>query len=260
MGWRERDAEAVATITECRETLAATGRTVIGEATGKTDGDIADWRHYPADEVYDATSHTQYFYHRHPETTPGPEHGHFHLFLRGEGMPPGVAPLVLPEIAVANAPVPRQSAPLKRGSRDEVCHLIAIAVDRRGEPVRLFTTNRWVTGETWYRADDVIRMLDHFQVRGEQPSALLNRWIGALVRLFQAEIAVLLQQRDRTIAEARWRSRRKDAFENPALEITSQIGIDLDTRLDAIARRAATRNPALRRAPLPLRQSDGWGV
>jgi hypothetical protein len=94
VGWRERDAEAVATITACRETLAATGRTVIGEATGRADGDIADWRHYPADEVYDAASHAQYFYHRHPEAaSAGGEHGHFHLFLRGEGMPPGITPL-----------------------------------------------------------------------------------------------------------------------------------------------------------------------
>ena len=259
MGWRERDAEAVATITACRETLAAAGRTVIGEATGRADGDIADWRHYPADEVYDAASHAQYFYHRHPAAaSAGGEHGHFHLFLRGEGMPPGITPLVLPELAVANAPLPRQSAPLKRGGRDEVCHLIAIAIDRNGEPVRLFTTNRWVTGETWYRADDVIRMLDYFRVEGDRPSASLNRWLGALVRLFQPEIAVLLRQRDKTIAEARWRSRHKDVFENAALEITSRIDIDLDARLDAITQRAAPRGPAARRAP--LRQSDGWGV
>jgi len=26
-----------------------------------------------------------------------------------------------------------------------------------------FYDNRWVTGETWYRAEDVIRMLDGFQ-------------------------------------------------------------------------------------------------
>jgi hypothetical protein len=124
--------------------------------------------------------------------------------MRAEGIPAGITPLVLPELAVANAPVPPQSAPLKRGGRDEVVHLVAIAIDWHGEPVRLFTTNRWVTGETWYCADDVICMLDRFQVAGDTPSAALNRWVGAMVRLFQPEIAVLLRNRDKAITE--WRA------------------------------------------------------
>ena len=84
-------------------------------------------------------------------------------------MPSGVAPLLLPELAVADvAALPPQAAPLKRGERDEVSHLIAIAIDFRGEPIRLFTTNRWVTGETWYRAEDVTRMLDRFVIAEEE--------------------------------------------------------------------------------------------
>src|SRR5205823_13048563 len=133
---------------------------------------------------------------------------------RAEGVPRGAAPLVLPEVAVANAPLPRQSAPLKRGNRDEVVHLVAIAIDWQGQPIRLFTTNRWVTGETWYRADDVIRMLGRFHIAGDMPSAVLNCWLGALVRLFEPEIAVLLRNRDKTVTEWRWR-RRSDVFEDP---------------------------------------------
>ncbi len=183
MNWREREAEAAATLRECRAALAARGSTVIREMSraGVADiiADIVDWRHYPEGEVYDPASHAQYFYHRHPaparkRPAQPAEHGHFHLFLRGEGMPAGITPLLMPELAVANAPAPRQSAPLKLGRSDEVCHLVALAVDGKGEPLRLFTTNRWVTGETWYRADDVIRMLDRFRVRGERPSALLK--------------------------------------------------------------------------------------
>jgi hypothetical protein len=267
VGWRERETEAVATLAACRAALAAGGRTVIGEATGAPDGTVAEWQHYPAGDAYDPTSHAQYFYHCHPESGLSgsvgvAEHGHFHLFLRGEGMPSGVAPLVLPEAAVAHPRLPRQSVPLKHGSRDEVCHLIAIAVDARGEPVRLFTTNRWVTGETWYRADDVIRMLDRFHIGGSIPSPLLNRWISALVRIFQPEIAVLLRQRDARIAAARWKWPRLDAFENAKVEITSHIDIDLDARLAAITRQLDPQPPAeaARRAPLPLRLADGWGA
>ena len=149
----------------------------------------------------------------------------------------------------------------KRGGRDEVVHLVAIALDARGEPVRLFTTNRWVTGETWYGAEDVIRMLDRFQLGDGGPDALLNRWLGAIVQLFQPEVAVLLRQRDRAVTEWRWR-RRTNVFEDPRLEITSSFVIDLDARLAPAEDRAA--EPALTvkasgayRLP---RMAEGWGV
>lgn len=265
MNWRKREAEAAATLRACRAALAVRGSTIIREAASEDAADIVDWRHYPEGEVYDPATHAQYFYHRHPRparTRPaGPiEHGHFHLFLRGEGMPAGITPLLLPELAVANAPVPRQSAPLKRGSRDEVCHLVAIAVDGRGEPIRLLTTNRWVTGETWYRAEDVIRMVSRFRLTSECRSVLLNRWISALVCLFQPEIAGLLRQRDRAIVERRWRW-RANVLEDPRLEITSSAEIDLDARLAAVeagAAEPAVAAGARRAARLPP-MAEGWG-
>jgi len=217
-----------------------------------------EWRHYPEGEAYDPESHAQFFYHAHP----GPgrsarEHGHFHTFMRAEGMPPGAVPLLLPEIAVANAPAP-QGAPLKRGNSEEVSHLVAIAVDGRGSPIRLFTTNRWVTGETWYRAEDVIAMVDRFAVGGERPSALLNLWIDAILRLFRPQIAELLQARDKTVME--WRLRRRSpVFEDPRLEIVSSLDIDLDRQLEFVERAEAdasiTRRP---RATLLPSMAEGW--
>ena len=267
MNWRERESSAARALRECRATLAGRGSTVIREALGKDAGAIADWRHYPDGEMYDPATHAQYFYHRHPgragDAASRPtEHGHFHVFLRGDGVPAGIAPLLLPELAVANAPPPRQSAPLKHGARDEVCHLVAIAVDDRGEPIRLFTTNRWVTGETWYRADDVTRMLDRFCFAGDGAAVLLNRWIEALVRLFQPEITVLLRNRDKALADWRWRWPRRNAFEDPRLEITSAFDIDLDARLAAVDARSAepvAARGARRPAVLPS-MAEGWGA
>jgi hypothetical protein len=258
------ESEAAAILRQCRAELAARDSTLISEVSGGQ-GALDEWRHYPDGEVYDRATHAQYFYHRHPPASRAhpsapAEHGHFHLFLRGEGMPSGVTPLLLPELAVANAPAPRQSAPLRLGASDRVCHLVALALDERGEPLSLFTTNRWVTGETWYRADDVIGMLDRFRVTGERPSTLVNRWLGAFVRLFRADIAQLLRQRDKAIVERRWRS-RANALEDERLEITSSVAIDLEARLAAIERRAdaATAAPPGSRArPLP-RMADGWG-
>jgi len=261
---RDREIEAAATLRDCRAALTTRGSTVLREATGAPGLDLPDWRHYPEGEVYDPTTHVQYFYHRHPQPSSHMgsepvEHGHFHLFLRGEAIPPGTTPLLLPEAAVAHAPVPRQSAPLKRGGRDEICHVVAIAVDATGEPIRLFTTNRWVTGETWYRADDVIGILDRFRIGAVEPSRLLNRWLEAIVRLFQPEIGVLLRNRDRAIMDWRVRWPRRNAFEDTKLEIASSFAINLEARLAAVE--SAAQGPSKRRRATSLpSMAEGWGA
>ena len=98
-------------------------------------------------------------------------------------------------------------------------------------------------------------------MRGERPSAPLNRWIGALVCLFQPEIAALLRRRDKAILEQRWR-RRGNVLEDPRLEITSILDIDLDGRLAAVeagAVEAATPIDAPDRTRLPP-MAEGWGA
>ena len=152
--------QAAAVIAECGDRLAAGRRGLLCELAHPADA-LVEWRHYPEGEVYDPVSHAQYFDPRHPaDRRLSGEHGHFHTFLRADGMPPGVAPLVWPEAAVAEKAQPH-GAPRKRGMREEVSHLVAISIDARGAPIRLFTTNRWVTGETWYPAEDVILSLIH---------------------------------------------------------------------------------------------------
>ena len=241
----ERMASAAAVIRECCRELGERGGDIVAEVTAGGRA-IAEWRHYPEGEVYDPKSHAQYFYHAHPDKSrPAREHGHFHTFLRAEGMPGGVAPLLLPEIAVADAAsLSPQAAPLKRGAREEVGHLVAIAIDPRGEPIRLFTTNRWVTGETWYRADDVIRMLDCFKFAEIDPPAVLNRWVSAMIQLFRPQIARLLKQRDATVMAWR-RNRRTHVFEDPRLEVTSNLAISLDEQfafLDEVRSEPAARH------------------
>ena len=131
-------AAAAAVIADCRRELAARDRDILSEVMAREET-ASEWRHYPEGDVYDPKSHAQYFYHVHPVNgRPIREHGHFHTFLRAEGMPAGTVPLILPEIAVADVPaLPPQAPPLKRGSREEVSHLVAIAVDCRGEPIRI---------------------------------------------------------------------------------------------------------------------------
>jgi hypothetical protein len=255
----ERMSLAAAVIGECRRELGARSRNIVSEVLAGSPA-IVEWQHYPVGEAYDPKNHAQYFYHTHPASgRPVREHGHFHTFLRAEGVPAGTAPLLLPEIAVADVPaLPPQAPPIKYGTREEVCHLVAISVDSRGEPIRMFTTNRWVTGETWYRADDVIRMLDCFAITGVGPSETLNRWLSAMLRLFRPQIAALLRMRDETVMA--WRRRRRThVFEDPALEITSSLDIGLDAQLaflDRVRSEPAARHPRSVRV-LPG-MAEGW--
>jgi|GEM_PF-190599 hypothetical protein len=222
---------------------------------------MVEWRHYPPGDVYDPRSHAQFFYHVHPPQRREPrEHGHFHTFMRAEGMPAAARPFVLPETAIADAaPSPPQAAPCKRGGREEVSHIIAIALSPEGQPIRLFTTNRWVTGETWYRADDVIQMLDRFTLGGGDGPRLVNRWLSATMRLFRPQIACLLHLRDEAIMGWR-RRRRSNVLEDTRIEVTSGFDIDLAgqlaflDRLEAEPRAAAPGRPAW-----SLRLAEGWG-
>jgi hypothetical protein len=253
----EQMACAAAEIRACRRELAGRNSGLLEEITP---GGVHEWQRYPDGEAYDPHSHSQYFFHAHQESGwQARECGHFHTFLRVEGMPDGVAPLLLPELAVADVapPLPPQAAPARRGARDEVSHLIAIAIDARGEPLRLFTTNRWVTGETWYRAEDVIRMVDRFVIAGAEPSELMNRWIGATIRLFRPQIAALLRSRDEAVMG--WRRRRRThVFEDPRLEIPSSLDIVLDAQLALVDRARDGAQPAARRAAGLPSMAEGW--
>lgn len=244
----ERQARCGEDVVRWRDTLARDGGTVVSAALGGATR-IFHWRHYPAGDVYDPATHAQYFYHAHPPQ-PGTavhEHGHFHAFLRAGGLKPGVRPLVMPELAIAGHPAsPTQAAPSAPAPAGEPnapwIHLVAVAVDRAGRPLRLFTTNRWVTGETWYAAADIAASLDGFVIDGEQASPL-DRWLTAIVGLFRPTIARLLVERDAAVMDFRRRRRGKvHVLEDRRLEITSSVAIDVGAEIRRIA--AALRHVA----------------
>jgi hypothetical protein len=246
----ERQAVCGREVVRWRDALAAEGRSVVSAALGG-ETRVFHWRHYPPGDVYDPATHAQYFYHAHPPDARGgahpSEHGHFHAFLRARGLKPGVRPLVMPELAIAGHPAaPRQaapSAPAPAGEPDEPwVHLAAVAVDRTGQPLRLFATNRWVTGETWYAAADVAASLDRFSIGGDAPSPL-DRWLAALIGFFRPTIAQLLAERDAAIMNFRRRRRGKvHVLEDRRLEIASWTAIDVDAEIRRVL--AALRHVA----------------
>lgn len=209
---------------EIHRILAKTGDSVVGELLRNTDT-FYEWNHYPPGDVYDPETHAQYYYHAHPaeQRFPG-EHGHFHTFLRPYGMPAGIRPA---------ATVSGHAAGDQNGN-SALSHLVGIAVDDRGQPLRLFTVNRWVTGETWYRAADVAAMLAHFAVEIVRPSWVTNRWITAVVQLFAPQIEALLQARDRTVAAWHHRHPSADVLEDRRLEVTSWMDVSLPDQIAAV--------------------------
>ena len=58
------------------------------------------------------------------------------------------------------------------------------------------STNRWVTGETWYRGHDVYKRIGLFDIIHALPSFLMNRWVPAVLNMFQPQTVELIQTRD----------------------------------------------------------------
>jgi hypothetical protein len=140
-------------------------------------------------------------------------------------MPAGVQPAALPDFQT------------KDQKPDLVSHLIAVSMDRSGSPVGLFTTNRWVTGETWYAAREVVAMLDGFDMKMDKPSWSVNRWLTNMLRLFRPQIEDLLQRRDQRVREWRHQYPDVDIYEDRRLEVTSQQPIDVEAQVRMLEQR-----------------------
>lgn len=149
-------------------------------------------RHYPDGDVYDPASGAQYYYHCHAPDPARDEHGHFHCFIR-----PG-------------------------GADGPIHHLIAAGIDANGRLARLFTVNRWVTGDVWMPAEDLIPLLDRFDVQLAKPDYLVNRWLTAVLALHRDDIAELLRERDRVVASQAANRPMAEMLEDRALEYLSE--------------------------------------
>ncbi|HQT88549.1 MAG TPA: hypothetical protein PK677_08330 [Acidiphilium sp.] len=163
--------------------------------------------HYPANDVIDAATGAQFYFHAHPADEPRQhrpgwtEIGHIHTFIR------------------------------PHGPRGPIHHLIAIALDRFGRPVGLFTTNRWVTNEIMCPALPAIRYANRFHLTANTPAATC---INAIFTLYANDIARLLRKRDATLQAHRRRNPTQDPLEARSLEILSAQPLHLNATLAAL--------------------------
>ena len=206
-------------INECYRVLKKIDSNIIADIL-RNEGVFYQWDHYPKGDVYDKDSHSQFYYHAHrPEDG---EHGHLHTFMRRKGIPSDIKPFDYQ--GQANWPT----------GDDIMSHIIAITMDNSGKPYSLFTTNRWVTGENWYLAKDVIAMGKIFEIDHPWPSWPGNVWLTAMMRLFKPQIEYLLIERDKKMLQ--WQNKYPDIdiYEDRKLEITSKINIDVEKQLQMI--------------------------
>jgi hypothetical protein len=214
--------DAAAIALECQSVLQKSGMSVISEVL-RGQGDFVIWERYPKGDIFDAETHSHYFYHSHtPDEMTEGENGHFHIFVRPEGIMPDLKPWDLPGATV----------PVEPGAR--FVHLGALSVDAFGNPIRLFTTNRWVTDETFYRAEDVIALIGSFRIGLAHPNWAVNQWLNAMVTLYRPQLEALLRRRDEVIVD--WAARHSDAdvLEDRRLQNTSETVVDMAAQIAAI--------------------------
>lgn len=188
------DSQAARTIVSVQAALAVRG-TNLATAALAGSRDFVEWTHYPRRDCVDPDHRTEFYYHAHQALKRAPgEHGHFHVFARhGAG---------------------------------RFWHLVGISLDNLGRATRLFTTNRWVTGETWAPTSEMTSSLNAFAVRAQGRMAPVAQWIDAMVRFYRPTIVDLMLARDTWLA-AHKPDRREAALDDHNIHIVNQHAIDV---------------------------------
>ena len=146
-----------------------------------------------------------FFYHSHGQMgVRAIEHGHFHLFAQTYGRVDG------------------------NGERP-YAHLIGVDVDATGKPLRLFTTNLWVTGGIWRSAKFVRCAVLRFAALGLHESAGPERWVGLILSLFPQQVNEVLRRREQRIAPWRNECVIQKRLLDRRVRILSAVPLDFDS-------------------------------
>ena len=178
--------------------------------------------HYPKGDRIDHSTGSQYFYHCHRENFESTEHGHFHCFLRYKHIPKSIKPAALED--------------WDRYIDNPMTHLVAIGMNQLGQPLRLFTVNRWVTSEVWYDAEHSERFIKRYKMTlTDDPYwQVLDKWVEGVLHLFAPQIIWLQQERDKKIQLHQSNTSIENPYMDYDLEELSQISIDLKTQIEWI--------------------------
>lgn len=178
--------------------------------------------HYPQGDRIDKTTGAQYFYHCHRENHDRFEHGHFHCFLRYKQIPKTIKPAALDD--------------WDHYIDSPMTHLIAIGMNQFGQPIRLFTVNRWVTSEIWYSAEHAPKLIKRYKMTLDDNHywCILDKWVEAMLHLFAPQISWLHQQRDRAIQVHQQNNPGQNVYMDYEYEELSSIDVDLKKQIEWI--------------------------
>ena len=144
---------------------------------------ISEWDHLPPKDCYDPETRSQYYYHVHKqEERIAGEHGHLHIF-RGSDL-------------LSIIPNSERGESSHKPKKRNLTHLFALALDNKGSPVALFTTNHFVCGDNWLTGEDTATLLDGFNIGIQEPDPLINLWVNGLVKLCKPWVKTLILRRD----------------------------------------------------------------
>ncbi len=178
--------------------------------------------HYPKGDRIDKKTGAQYFYHCHREDLDRAEHGHFHCFLRYKFIPKHIQPTPLPD--------------WDKYIENPMTHLVAIGMDLYGQPIRLFTVNRWISSEIWYDAKHLPKFIKRYKMTLQDDPywQKLDQWIDAMLHLFEPQIHWLHHQRDAFLEQYKLQHPESNAYEIRDLEELSEVHIDLKSQIQWI--------------------------
>ncbi|MCX7116524.1 MAG: hypothetical protein NTW94_01185 [Legionellales bacterium] len=187
-------------------------------------------KHYPKGDRIDRTTGAQYFYHCHRENKDTQEHGHFHCFLRYKH--------------ISKRTKPKPLSDWKKHLDNPMTHLVAISMNRYGQPIRLFTVNRWITAEIWYDSEHIERFVKKYQMTMSEPPywAILDHWVDAMIHLFSPQIIWLHQQRDIIMHHHQSQDPEHNIYEDRTIEELSEIPIDIASQIQWILQQSVSPN------------------
>lgn len=175
--------------------------------------------HYPKGDRIDNDTGAQYFYHCHRENYETEEHGHFHCFLRYKHIPKQIRPRALTD--------------WDKNIDNPMTHIVAIAMNRYGQPIRLFSVNRWISYEVWYDAKHTLSFIKQFKMTKQDNLywQVVDRWVEGMLHLFAPQIQWINNARDMTISHYKTVYPDSNIYEDHRLDLLSEIPINLNKQI-----------------------------
>lgn len=177
---------------------------------------VDEARHFPADDVFDPATGSQYFLHRHAAGD-APVSVHIHFFQRWTP----------PELQL-------------QAAETITTHLAALELNALGRPQAWFVVNQWVVGDYWQPADDTIRLFRDWKIttpdegRGKDIPELCHQWLSAYLKLNLVSIIYpLLRERDEVLDKLIDAYPGENVLEDRAHEVLSHQLIEFNAQLDA---------------------------